>query len=445
MEFRTGQRVTDNVELLRPLGEGGQATVWVARHIALNIEVAVKFLSEELDGDPEAEARFRREAAVSARIKSAHVMQIFDHGFTPDGTPYIVMELHEGETLFERLDRGPLPLPAIRTIFTQLCKALDSSHRAAIVHRDIKPENIFLANADGGVLVKVFDFGIAKQAQLPKVSRLTGVGMMIGTPNYMSPEQVMNSREVDHRADLWAAAVVLYEMLTADFPFDGEDVGELCTKLLKGNFEPPSFYRSELAPPVDTWFQRAFNKEPDQRFRNAAEMAHALVRCIPASADELEAELIGSSDRWPQPSVEVQPAGGATTTLRQRIRMSKGALIAASVVLVALVTGGIIFASGRSPGSKTPAASAVASQSAVPQTAAQPTQQPRAADSGATTASNEPTNSTATAAAEPSTSDRGSSQQSPASSSSWHDRPTNAKPPGTKTKRTRSFEDDPGF
>jgi serine/threonine-protein kinase len=211
------------------LGKGATGRVWRVRNATLATDVAVKFFAFEGAQQSEARERFEREARAAAKIKSPHIMQSFDQGVLEDGTPYIVMELLEGETLRARMERkGVLEMRLARTVINQLAKGIHSAHAAGVVHRDLKPENVFIADTSSGLLVKIFDFGVAKQSTLPLVDRLTIEGAMIGTPQYMSPEQVMNSRMVDHRADLWALAVITYEMLTGQVPFRGHDIGALC-------------------------------------------------------------------------------------------------------------------------------------------------------------------------------------------------------------------------
>ena len=187
MDLAAGTLVTSTVRLVRLLGEGGMGSVWVADHLALKTQVAVKFVSPQLiKEDSSILSRFNREAALSAKIKSPHVVQTFDHGVMDDGCPYIVMELLEGESLMERIERdGLLGFEAARTVVAHTAKALSKAHKLNIVHRDIKPDNIFVTKPDEDddeIFVKILDFGIAKQTGVPKVSAVTSTGMMVGTP-----------------------------------------------------------------------------------------------------------------------------------------------------------------------------------------------------------------------------------------------------------------------
>jgi serine/threonine-protein kinase len=257
------------------------------------------------------------------------VAQSLDQGVTDDGTPYIVMELLSGETLGTRLARdGRLELDEASMVLAQLAKALEAAHRLGIVHRDIKPENVFLSKSgDDSMIVKVIDFGIAKAVELPAVSRLTGGGMMLGTPEYMSPEQVMNSRDVDYRADLWAMAVVAYEMLTGARPFTGKDIGELCCTLLRGEFQPPTAIVPSLPPNIDTWFTRALHSEPGARFSSARDMAAAFV-----DRDGLDT-IEAPSPALPKTS---SPAPANVTPSGSRRKITVLAILGAALVVLAL-------------------------------------------------------------------------------------------------------------
>jgi serine/threonine-protein kinase len=207
--------------------------VWVADHLTLRTEVVVKFMSEAIASDPVATARFWHEAAAAAAVKSPHVVQMLDHGFTPNGTAFIVMELLDGEDMSHCLARDPvMPLGELSLIVTQACKALTRCHASGVIHRDIKPDNIFLCSTDDPEpFVKLLDFGVAKlqggaagdQGQL----RMTQTGVVVGTPYYMSPEQAVGSPPVDHTTDLWSLAVVAYEAMTGRRPFDGLTIGAL--------------------------------------------------------------------------------------------------------------------------------------------------------------------------------------------------------------------------
>src|SRR3954463_12112457 len=210
MEIAAGRVLSDRYRLIRPVGHGSQAAVWVAEHLALTTNVAVKLIDPELAKKGAARERFRREATAAAQLRSAHVVQILDHGI--DGAqPFIVMELLEGEDLFERIQkRRRLSVTETSKIVTQVARALTRAHAAGIVHRDLKPENVFLVPNEDDEQVKVLDFGVAK-VKSGKTTRQTSVGTLIGTPHYMSPEQVKGTNEVDYRTDLWALGIIAFQ------------------------------------------------------------------------------------------------------------------------------------------------------------------------------------------------------------------------------------------
>jgi serine/threonine-protein kinase len=272
-----GVWVNDNVRLKRLLDEGGMGSIWVAEHKTLRTEVVVKFIAEALvRWREDAVERFSREASAAAQIKSPHVVQIFDHGVTADGVPYIVMELLEGETLGDRLGlAGPLEPSLAASIVEQTARALDAAHARGVIHRDIKPGNVFLTEAGAEPFVKVLDFGVAKQIGEGEKRELTKPGVVVGTPQYLSRE-VVTGGEVDHRADHWALAVTAYKALTGTLPFDGDSFPTICLAIVRGEHEPPSRLRPDLGPAVDAWFATALHEQPERRFKTGAEMAAAL-------------------------------------------------------------------------------------------------------------------------------------------------------------------------
>jgi len=275
--------VTPSVKLVRPLGEGGMGSVWVADHLALRTQVVVKFIAAGLKGSKEAHDRFSREAAAASQVKSPHVVQTFDHGITDQGTPYIVMELLEGRDLGAYLEeQGRLPPDLVAEMIAQLSRALDRAHERGIVHRDIKPGNIYLCDAgkDGEVFVKLLDFGIAKGVDIPLVDSGTKTGSMIGSPFYMSPEQILGSKDVDHRSDIWSMGVVAFEALTGQKPFDAETMGGLAIKIHSEPLPMPSEIVADLPAAVDEWFKRACARNVAERYASAKECAEDLARAL---------------------------------------------------------------------------------------------------------------------------------------------------------------------
>ncbi|MBI4955620.1 MAG: serine/threonine protein kinase, partial [Myxococcales bacterium] len=278
MQPAAGLMVSDRVRLVRPLGAGGMGSVWVADHLTLETEVAVKFITHALlAANPELLERFKREASAAAKIQSPHVVQTFDRGVTGDGLPYIVMELLRGESLRARLGRKRVLPPAeVAAVVRQTARALDAAHALGIVHRDVTPDNLFLCSTAGELLVKVLDFGIAKQEGALEASSVTRTGTTVGTPQYMSPEQLLSAKSVDGSADLWALAVVAYEALTGRQPFSGETLAAIAIEITSARFIRPSRMPGSTATPlVDEWFERAFDREKTRRFASALELARA--------------------------------------------------------------------------------------------------------------------------------------------------------------------------
>src|SRR5262249_6371380 len=196
MAIEAGRVLNQRYRLIRPVGQGSQASVWVAEHLALTTHVAVKLISPELAKKDSARERFKREATAAAQLRSAHVVQILDHGIDKD-QPFIVMELLEGEDLYERLNkRHRLSLRETSKIVTQVARALTRAHAAGIIHRDLKPENVYLVPNEDDEIVKVLDFGVAKVEGAAKATKQTGVGTLIGTPHYMSAEQCKGVGEI---------------------------------------------------------------------------------------------------------------------------------------------------------------------------------------------------------------------------------------------------------
>ena len=279
MDAAPGQYVTPTLRLVSQLGTGGMGSVWIADHLSLQTRVAVKFMAREFATNVDLRARFAREAAAASQVKSPHVVQMLDHGLTAEGVPFIAMELLEGEDIAHRVARlGRMPLPQIALIVTQVAKALSRAHERGIVHRDIKPENIFLCETgDEEVFVKLLDFGIAKGGE--SLSSATKTGSVIGTAYYMSPEQIIGAKNIDHRSDLWSLGVVVFELLAGARPFTGESVGALALAI-HGTPPRPSAIAPNLSPAIDAWFAKACALNVDQRFGTAKELAKAFAAAV---------------------------------------------------------------------------------------------------------------------------------------------------------------------
>ena len=274
--------VAGKYQLVRFIGKGGMGSVWEAQHFKLLTRVAIKFIEIESAMSQDARSRFEKEAMAAATIQSKHAIQVFDHGLTHEGIPYIVMELLVGEPLERRLERlGRLTLQETAKIILQVSRALSRAHERGIVHRDLKPDNVFIVRDadDGEEIAKVLDFGIAKMQAGPGsegVSSSTKTGAVLGTPFYMSPEQARGLRNVDHRTDNWSLGVIAFRCLTGRLPFDGESVGDLLVKICTAPIPIPSQVAPGMPPAFDAWFARALDRDPDRRFGNVMELANEL-------------------------------------------------------------------------------------------------------------------------------------------------------------------------
>jgi serine/threonine-protein kinase len=277
--LRRGLLVANKYQLGELLGSGSMGTVWRARHVMLGHGVAIKFLHASVEAFPEGRVRFEREGKLAARLgeASGHICRVTDFGVQGSGTPFVVMELLQGEELSTRLKREPcLPLPLIAEIVQQLCRALAAAHQAGVIHRDLKPANVFLCRRDDesqGVHVKLLDFGVAQAPSIEQEgSEGTRPGIVFGTPGYISPEQILGE-PLDGRSDLWSVAVMVYRMLTGRAPFGTGSMTELGLRILTTKPELPSSVRPELPEALDAWMKRALNKRRDGRFANTAEFA----------------------------------------------------------------------------------------------------------------------------------------------------------------------------
>lgn len=280
--------IAGKYRLVSQLGKGAMGEVWRAEHTTLGAAVAIKLIDIDLLGpgnhnNSEVVQRFFREAKAAAALRSPHVVQILDHGY--DGRlPYIAMEMLEGETLEHRLDRMKvLPPIMTATIMTHIARAIGKAHEAGIVHRDLKPGNVFLVKNDDDEIAKVLDFGIAKTttgALGAEGGVSTRTGSVVGTPCYMSPEQALGNKSIDHRADLWSLGVIAFECVCGVRPFDSEALGDLIVQICARPVPIPSQVVAASGVPIpdgfDAWFARACAREPAERFQSARELAESL-------------------------------------------------------------------------------------------------------------------------------------------------------------------------
>ena len=261
------------------IGEGGMGVVFEAMHLGLEAKVALKVIRSDLKNDDEFVLRFVNEGRAAALLKGEHVARVYDVGTLDSGEPYLVMERLEGiglETFLQRV--GPLDPPEAVGLMLEVCEGLAEAHALALVHRDIKPANLFLARRpDGSSLVKILDFGIAKRI-LDKGRRgLTNPARSLGSPWYMSPEQMMDPSRVDARSDIWSLGVLLFELLTCDHPFDGEGVPEVCANVLSAPAPSISDYRPGIPHGLDKVIARCLEKDPARRFPSVAALAESLL------------------------------------------------------------------------------------------------------------------------------------------------------------------------
>jgi serine/threonine-protein kinase len=314
-----GDVIAGKFRLERVIGRGGMGAVWAARHLQLDMPVALKFIDAEpgteRDRD-EALVRFEREARAAGQIRSPHVVQMLDHGVDPDrrDRPYIAMELLDGEDLGERLRReGRIPVAAAARILTQCAKALRRAHEAGIIHRDLKPGNVFLARFDDDEVVKVLDFGVAKMRRAGAIEEqlATQTGIVFGSPAYMSPEQARGARAVDHRSDLWSLAVIVFRAVTGVKPFQGSSIADLVIKLCIDPLPVATRLAPDLPPAIDRFFERAFARDPDQRFASAPEMAAAFEAVAASITAPAPAPVVNTVASPPSTTGGAGGAGGS--------------------------------------------------------------------------------------------------------------------------------------
>ena len=277
-ELRSGTYVTPTLRLLRAFGQGGMGKVWIAEHLTLDTNVVVKFMANEVAATADGAARFAREASVAAAVKSPHVVQVFDHGVTPEGDAYIVMELLEGRDLAAHISaNGPMAPRDVAALVAQVAKALGKAHQVGVVHRDIKPDNIFLCDAEGGELfVKLLDFGIAKRDQHKVTTAATTTGAVVGTPYYMSPEQIVGDKDTDARTDIWSLGVVAFEAMTGKRPFEGTTVGAI-TLAIHTATRRITDHIPGAPVALDEWFSKACARNVKERFQTPREASQALL------------------------------------------------------------------------------------------------------------------------------------------------------------------------
>lgn len=266
--------------IVRLLGAGGMGAVYEAVHEILDKRVALKVLHRT---STTAVERFVLEGRAAARVQHPNIVTVTDIG-AESATPFLVMEYLEGESLAEASGRGPMSPEAVAEILLPVLDAIQAAHDARVIHRDLKPDNIFLVSTSHGVKPKVLDFGVSKLVDPDAASGLTGTGSILGTPSYMSPEQTRAAKSVDHRTDLYAIGVIVYELLTGARPFQGEGLFELMVAIVEGERLPLRTRRPDLGAEVERFVDKSIAIEADDRFQSAHEMARAL---LPLAAEHV--------------------------------------------------------------------------------------------------------------------------------------------------------------
>jgi len=361
-----GEIFAGKYAILAVVGRGGMGVVLAARHIELDERVAIKLILSD-DGPKVADfvARFVREAKLASKIKNEHVVRVLDVARLETGEPYIVMELLEGQDLSELLaQRGPLPLELAALYLLQACEAIAEAHSLGIVHRDLKPANLFLTTRrDGQPCVKVLDFGISKLVG-EGGQAMTKTNALMGSPYYMSPDQLVQSRDVDARSDVWTLGVILFELLTRRYPFDAEDAPQLIAHILHS--APPSLssVRPDLPAEIAQLVEATLVKDRTQRIQNVAEFSRRLAPYAPEggryslqvilgtlnrqSGSQAAGSASGSSAAWGAASASAQgpvsaissgsaTAPGATMTLQSTKKSGRAALLVAALGVIAVI------------------------------------------------------------------------------------------------------------
>jgi tRNA A-37 threonylcarbamoyl transferase component Bud32 len=343
---REGDLLAGKYRVERVLGAGGMGLVVAAEHVHLKQRVAIKFLLPAASSGESME-RFLREAQAAARIRSEHVAGVLDVGTLDSGAPYMVMEFLEGRDLAQLLDgRGSLPAVEAIEYMLEACEGVAEAHAVGIVHRDLKPSNLFLCDRGGGrTVVKVLDFGISKSVSRPGLTRsdltLTKTAAVMGSPLYMSPEQMMSAKDVDARTDIWSLGVSLFELITGKRPFEGESLTELVANVLQ---RPPLTMGQvipDVPPAFDAALGGALEKEREKRYPSVAEFAAAIAPFGPrhaALAVERIARALGSSAQVPSALATTVPVAALETAGRsdppaERARMLPGGGTTAKPVL----------------------------------------------------------------------------------------------------------------
>jgi serine/threonine-protein kinase len=363
-----GQVVADRYHVIKKLGEGGMGQVYLAEHVKMGRRSAIKVMSPSMVHDPDAVARFNREAANASRITHPNVCAVYDFGETPDGLIYLAMEFVEGEPLTAIIEReGALPIARATAIFKQTADALQAAHDLGIVHRDLKPDNIMVARTrDGADLVKVVDFGIAKAVGGDEAGqKVTKTGLVVGTPEFMSPEQLSGDK-VDGRTDLYSLALVYFRMLTGELPFKADSVQETMVKRLTDDPAKLAETRPDLSFPdgLQQVLDAALARTPGERYQTVAKFADdvvavaGLARGTRGVAPATRVDIEGKTQLLDSRETKAQAAKRAPGRTQQQAAPKQRSLmpiIIGAVVVLGIGGGGYVLLVGR--GGAAPAAS----------------------------------------------------------------------------------------
>jgi len=325
-----GARVAGTYEVVRFLHAGGMGQVYEARNVWTQRRVALKVLSTESMGKPQAQRRFIREAQLSARLTHPNIVRVLDMGIAPEGFLFLVNELVDGESLETcLLRRGKLPVGAAVKLMLPILDALIMAHEQGIVHRDVKPGNILLAQkARDYIVPQLTDFGLAKPIQPAAESKITEAGQRLGTPRYMSPEQLRDAPDIDGRSDIWSVGVTLYEILTGRVPFEGQSVPEQVVSILRAPILAPSTYSKKVPPELDAVVLKALSRKRSDRYQTMRAMHRDLTLVAERLLQQRDREAATSSVAPPHAEPEY---GSGPDSMHDRTRDTPRVLRALSL------------------------------------------------------------------------------------------------------------------